>query len=73
VAEHGTAYERILETLTTPWRVESGTEKPVDLLDGCPRLLIGSQGGDFHGGFAKPFHVANRRCAEEPLVLPCEV
>jgi hypothetical protein len=26
-------HERILETLTTPGRVESGNEKPVDLLD----------------------------------------
>lgn len=28
------AHERILETLTTPGRVESGNEMPVDLLDG---------------------------------------
>jgi hypothetical protein len=32
--EHRAAHERILETLTTPGRVESGNEKPVDLLDG---------------------------------------
>jgi hypothetical protein len=32
-AEHRAAHERILETLTTPGRVESGNEKPVDLLD----------------------------------------
>jgi hypothetical protein len=30
-AEHRVAHERILETLTTPGRVESGNEKPVDL------------------------------------------
>ncbi len=28
------AHERILEVLTTPGRVESGNEKPVDLFDG---------------------------------------
>ena len=33
-AEHCAAHERILETLTTPGRVESGNEMPVDLLDG---------------------------------------
>jgi hypothetical protein len=32
--EHCAAHERILETLTTPGRVESGNEMPVDLLDG---------------------------------------
>ena len=32
-AAHRAAHERILETLTTPGRVESGNEKPVDLLD----------------------------------------
>ena len=32
--EHRAAHERILETLTTPRSVESGNEKPVDLLDG---------------------------------------
>jgi hypothetical protein len=32
--EHRTAHERILEALTTPGRVESGNELPVDLLDG---------------------------------------
>jgi hypothetical protein len=31
--EHRAAHERILETLTTPGRVESGNEKPVELLD----------------------------------------
>jgi hypothetical protein len=31
--EHRAAHERILKTLTTPGRVESGNEKPVDLLD----------------------------------------
>jgi hypothetical protein len=31
--EHRAAHERILETLTTPGRVESGNEKPIDLLD----------------------------------------
>jgi hypothetical protein len=31
---HRAAHERILETLTTPGRVESGNEMPVDLLDG---------------------------------------
>ena len=30
-AEHRAAHERILETLMTPGRVESGSEKPVDL------------------------------------------
>jgi hypothetical protein len=33
-AEHHAAHERILEALTTPGRVESGNELPVDLLDG---------------------------------------
>jgi hypothetical protein len=32
--EHRAAHERILETLTTPGRVESGNEKTVDLFDG---------------------------------------
>jgi hypothetical protein len=32
--EYRVAHERILETLTTPGRVESGNEMPVDLLDG---------------------------------------
>jgi hypothetical protein len=32
--EHRAALERILETLTTPGRVESGNEMPVDLIDG---------------------------------------
>jgi len=32
--EHRTTHERILETLTTPGRVESGNEMPVGLLDG---------------------------------------
>jgi hypothetical protein len=32
--EHRAAHERILETLTTPGRVESGNEVPVELLDG---------------------------------------
>ncbi len=32
--EHRAVHERILETLTTPGSVESGNEKPVDLLDG---------------------------------------
>ncbi len=32
--EHRAAHERILKTLTTPGRVESGNEMPVDLLDG---------------------------------------
>jgi hypothetical protein len=32
--EHRAAHERILETLTTPGRIESGNEKPVELLDG---------------------------------------
>jgi hypothetical protein len=31
--EHRVAHERILETLTTPGRIESGNELPVDLLD----------------------------------------
>jgi hypothetical protein len=31
---HRTAHERILEALTTPGRVESGNEMPVDLLNG---------------------------------------
>ena len=33
-AEHRAAHERILECLTTPGRVESGNEMPVDLSDG---------------------------------------
>jgi hypothetical protein len=33
-AEHRTAHERILETLTTPGAVSGGNEMPVDLLDG---------------------------------------
>jgi hypothetical protein len=33
-AEHRAAHERILEALTTPGRIESGNELPVDLLDG---------------------------------------
>jgi hypothetical protein len=32
-AEHRAAHERILETLMTPGRVESGNEMPVDLLE----------------------------------------
>jgi hypothetical protein len=32
--EHRAAHERILETLTTPGRIEGGNEKPVELLDG---------------------------------------
>jgi hypothetical protein len=32
--KHSAIHERILETLTTPGRVESGNEMPVDLLDG---------------------------------------
>ena len=32
--EHRAAHERIVETLTTPGRVESGNEMPVDLQDG---------------------------------------
>ena len=32
--EHRTAHERILETLTSPGRIESGNERPVGLLDG---------------------------------------
>ena len=32
-AEHRATHERILETLTTPGRVESGNEMPVDLLE----------------------------------------
>jgi hypothetical protein len=32
--EHRAVHERILETLTTPGRVESGNEMPMDLLDG---------------------------------------
>ena len=32
--EHRAAHERILKTLTTSGRVESGNEMPVDLLDG---------------------------------------
>jgi hypothetical protein len=31
--EHRAAHERILESLTTPGRVESGNEMPVDLLE----------------------------------------
>ncbi len=33
-AEQHAAHERILETLTTPGRVVSGNEMPVNLLDG---------------------------------------
>lgn len=33
-AEHRAAHERILQTLTTPGRVEGGTEEPVDLVEG---------------------------------------
>ena len=32
-AEHRATHERILESLTTPGRVESGNEMPVDLLE----------------------------------------
>jgi hypothetical protein len=32
--EHRAAHQRILETVTTPGRIESGNEMPVDLLDG---------------------------------------
>jgi hypothetical protein len=32
-AEHRATHERILESLTTPERVESGNEMPVDLLE----------------------------------------
>ncbi len=32
--EHRAAHERILQTLTTPGRVESANEMPVDLSDG---------------------------------------
>ena len=32
-AEHRATHERILETLTTPGRVERGNEKPIDLLE----------------------------------------
>ena len=32
--EHRAAHERILETLTTPGRVECGNEMPVELFDG---------------------------------------
>ena len=32
--EHRAAHKRILETLTTPGRIEGGNEKPVELLDG---------------------------------------
>ena len=32
--EHRAAHERILEALTTPGRIESGNEMPVDLQDG---------------------------------------
>jgi hypothetical protein len=32
--EHRAAHERILEVLTTPGRIESGNELPVDLFDG---------------------------------------
>jgi hypothetical protein len=32
--EHRAAHKRILKTLTTSGRVESGNEMPVDLLDG---------------------------------------
>ena len=31
--EHRAAHERILETLTTPGKIESGNEMPVDLLE----------------------------------------
>lgn len=31
--EHRAAHERILETLTTPGRIEGGNEMPVDLLE----------------------------------------
>ncbi len=31
--EHRAAHQHILETLTTPERVESGNEQPVELLD----------------------------------------
>ena len=31
--EHRAAHERILETLTTPGKTESGNETPVDLMD----------------------------------------
>jgi hypothetical protein len=31
--EHRAAHERILETLTTPGRVKSSNEMPVDLLE----------------------------------------
>jgi len=33
-AEHRAAHDRILETLTTPGRIESGNEEPVNLLEG---------------------------------------
>ena len=32
--EHRAAHKRILETLTTPGRIEGGNEKPVELSDG---------------------------------------
>ena len=32
--EHRAAHQRILETLTTPGRIEGGNEKAVELLDG---------------------------------------
>jgi hypothetical protein len=32
--EHRAAHERILETLTTPGRIQGGNEMPVDLMDG---------------------------------------
>jgi hypothetical protein len=32
-AEHRTAHERILETLTTPGKVEGSNEEPVDLMN----------------------------------------
>jgi hypothetical protein len=32
--EHRAAHERILEALTTPGRIESGNELPVDLSNG---------------------------------------
>jgi hypothetical protein len=31
--EHRAAHERILETLTTPGKIKSGNETPVDLMD----------------------------------------
>jgi hypothetical protein len=32
-AEHRATHERLLETLTTPGRVEGGNEQPIDLLE----------------------------------------